>query len=75
MKVREAYEMIGMLKVIKNGLQAKHSDKQLVNNMDLYRKIRRYNREIENLEQAIMDMEFDDSYEFDYDLYYVKDDK
>jgi hypothetical protein len=73
--VREAFELIDRLKTVKHCLQAKYSDSEIVNNAPLYKKIRRYNDEILKLEEAIMNMEFDDSYEFDYDLYYIKDDE
>ena len=73
MKVRDAYEIIDRLKTVKSLLQSRYSDEQIVNNMDLYKKIRKYNEEIENLTEAIMNMEFDDSYQFNYDLYYIND--
>lgn len=75
MTVREAFELIDRLKTIKNCLQAKHGDKEVINNLQLYRKIRKYNQEIENITEAIMNMEFDDSYTFDYHLYILKEEE
>ena len=73
MKVKEAYELISKLKSIKSEFQRKYDDVAVANNLKLFRKIRSYNEEIERLTDCIMNMEFDDSYEFNYDLYYIKD--
>lgn len=73
MKVKDAYELIDRLKTVKGCLQAKYSDREIVNDLPLYTKIRKYNEEIEKITEAIMNMEFDDSYEFNYDLYYIND--
>lgn len=71
MKVSEAYDLIKNLKIIKSCLQARYTDTQIVNNIELSRKIRKYNEEIERLNEAILKTEVE--YEINKELYTVED--
>lgn len=73
MKVGEAYELIDRLKSIKSILQSRYSAEQVINSIDLSRKIRSYNEEIEKLTDHILNMELDDSYEFNYSLFLINE--
>lgn len=73
MKIREAYELINRLKTIKAMLQRKYDDVHITNDMTLLRKIRKYNEEIDKIEETILEQNFDDKFVFNTDLYIIKE--
>ena len=72
MKVQEAYDLINKLRAVKSQLQHMVDKNKIYGDMELIRKVRQYNTEIDRITECIMNQELEDSFTFNYDLYFIK---